>query len=72
MITSGGGFSNVSTLPTWQQTVVNAYLNSGVQLPEGMFDPTKRAFPDVSVNGHNYVIQMQTQGGYIPVDGYII
>ena len=54
-ITSGGGFSNVSSTPRYQEEYVRSYLNSGVPLPTGLFDPTKRAYPDVAVNGHNYI-----------------
>jgi subtilase family serine protease len=69
LITTGGGFSENSTMPLWQKDVVNAYLKSGVTLPTGQFNPAMRAFPDVSANGHNYLINMVSQGGFIQVDG---
>jgi tripeptidyl-peptidase-1 len=69
LITTGGGFSNVSPLPAWQKDVVTSYLNSGVQLPTGNFNASNRGFPDVAANGHNYLIQMASQGGFIQVDG---
>ncbi|KYQ90377.1 Physaropepsin [Tieghemostelium lacteum] len=56
LITSGGGFSDYSPMPSYQQTAVNAYLNSGVKLPTGKFNATNRGFPDVSALGHNYWI----------------
>jgi tripeptidyl-peptidase-1 len=67
LITSGGGFSNVTALPGWQKQAVLKYLNSGVTLPTGQFDPTKRAYPDVAANGHNYIIHFT--GEKTPVDG---
>ena len=71
MITTGGGFSDVSPLPAWQKDVVNAYLKSGVQLPTGNFNASNRGFPDVSANGHNYLIQM-LGNGFVQVDGCVI
>jgi tripeptidyl-peptidase-1 len=67
LITSGGGFSEVSPLPSWQKDYVNAYLKIATNLPTGQFDPTKRAFPDVSANGHNYGCILS--GSLTPVDG---
>jgi subtilase family serine protease len=68
LITTGGGFSDVSPTPAWQRDVVKAYLNSGVQLPTGNFNASNRGFPDVAANGHNYLIQMLGQG-FVQVDG---
>jgi len=68
LITTGGGFSDYAALPSWQSSVVNAYLQSGVTLPESKyFNATNRAFPDVSALGHNYLIV--AQGDWTPVDG---
>ena len=56
---SGGGFSysNYFTRPTYQDSAVNGYLNSGVALPPSdMWDSKGRAFPDVSAQGVNYQI----------------
>jgi len=58
-ITSGGGFSVYYDLPDWQADAVNNYLaNPNVNLPPSSagYDPTKRAYPDVAVLGHNYGI----------------
>jgi tripeptidyl-peptidase-1 len=46
LITSGGGFSAQLPMPAWQSAAVSAYLNSGVSLPTGLFNPQNRAFPD--------------------------
>jgi tripeptidyl-peptidase I len=45
----GGGFSNTFSTPDYQQSAVNAYLYSGVTLPDAnQFNATGRAYPDVS------------------------
>jgi subtilase family serine protease len=68
LITTGGGFSTYSPLPSWQAKQVNAYLNSSVPLPpRKYFNATNRAYPDISALGHNYVIQWG--GMAIQVDG---
>ncbi len=69
-ITSGGGFSNVSDLPGWQKDYVNEYLKIATNLPYGQFKPTKRGFPDVAANAHNYLINIAGQG-FMSVDGYV-
>ncbi|GAM19570.1 hypothetical protein SAMD00019534_027450, partial [Acytostelium subglobosum LB1] len=57
LITTGGGFSDYSPVPSWQATQVAAYLKSGVVLPPStVFNASNRGFPDVSALGHNYVI----------------
>jgi len=68
LITTGGGFSDYVPLPSWQSSVVNAYLTSGVTLPPAKdFIKTNRGFPDVSALGHNYLIDLSDQ--FIQVDG---
>eukprot|EP01133_Synstelium_polycarpum_P015198 gene15198-17984_t len=57
LITTGGGFSDYSPIPTWQQSAVSAYLKSGVALPAAtFFNQSNRGFPDVTALGHNYAI----------------
>jgi len=64
---SGGGFSNYSPMPDYQQTAVKAYLASGVALPPATyFNASNRAYPDVSAVGSDVVIY---QGGLIDVGG---
>ena len=54
---SGGGFSNFSPMPDYQADAVAKYLNSGVELPTAsLFNATNRAFPDISLQGHNILI----------------
>jgi len=69
LITSGGGFSNVYKLPYFQTDVVATYFAT----VSGTFrDPvtgygTGRAFPDVSLLGHAYVVV--ANGLEVHVDG---
>ena len=55
-ITSGGGFSWTIDSPKYQQQAVNTYLNSSRKLlpPETFFNRSKRAYPDLSLAGHQY------------------
>ena len=52
---AGGGFSDVDNQPPYQAAAVAAYLSSGVPLPlnRSWFNPTGRAFPDVTAIGYN-------------------
>ena len=53
----GGGFSSVIPMPQWQQDAINNYLSSysSQMPPSNLFDSTKRAYPDISFNGANYM-----------------
>ena len=55
---SGGGFSNVTLRPAYQSEAVDAYLSSGVTLPdEALWNRSGRAIPDVTAQGWNgYVV----------------
>ena len=64
--TSGGGFSNFTTRPKWQDTVVKEYLNTGVHFPASC-NKNGRAYPDVATVGHNCPIV--SQGSVMGVDG---
>jgi tripeptidyl-peptidase-1 len=63
LITTGGGTSAYLTMPAWQQSAVNGYLASGVTLPSSSsgYFPKNRWFPDVSANGHGYLIALDGQ-----------
>ena len=51
---SGGGFSSVDARPAYQAVAVDAYLNSGVPLPDqAAWNRTGRGFPDVAAIGMN-------------------
>jgi len=68
LITTGGGFSDYSTRPTWQTAAVQAYFKSGVKLPPTKYyNNTNRGFPDVAANGHAYLIAYA--GNFLQVDG---
>lgn len=57
LITSGGGFSNITSMPQWQTFVVEAYLNSNAVIPpSSMFNDQGRAIPDISALAHHYMI----------------
>jgi len=65
---SGGGFSNVASMPTYQTKAVNAYIHGGVSLPpQAYWNATGRAFPDISSLGADMLITVsgavQTVGG---------
>jgi len=68
LITTGGGFSIYTTRPSWQNTLVSAYLSSGVPLPPSQyFNAADRGYPDVAGLGHNYLIYIG--GQWEVVDG---
>jgi tripeptidyl-peptidase-1 len=68
--TSGGGFSDVSPMPAYQQKAVDSYLSSSVKLPPAsMYNRTGRAYPDVAAMGNNFLIYMQQMGGWSTVGG---
>eukprot|EP00746_Dinoflagellata_sp_MGD_P147116 gnl/MRDRNA2_/MRDRNA2_79495_c0_seq1.p1 gnl/MRDRNA2_/MRDRNA2_79495_c0~~gnl/MRDRNA2_/MRDRNA2_79495_c0_seq1.p1 ORF type:complete len:609 (-),score=144.66 gnl/MRDRNA2_/MRDRNA2_79495_c0_seq1:288-2114(-) len=68
--TSGGGFSTYAPMPAYQKKAVSQYLNSGVELPPPTYyNNTHRAYPDVSAMGNNFLIYMQTFGGWSGVGG---
>jgi tripeptidyl-peptidase-1 len=66
---SGGGFSNVASMPGYQAKAVNAYLSSGsVQLPNSTYyNATSRGFPDISSFGADILIVMS--GSVTPIGG---
>lgn len=52
IFTTGGGFSEYIPQPSWQKTVVNAYLASNATRPaSNLFNSTNRGFPDISALG---------------------
>ena len=58
IIFSGGGFSNVFAMPTYQQKAVSGYLaNHKPSYTSSRYNTSEqtRGFPDISVNGANYV-----------------
>ena len=69
LITSGGGFSDYSPRPSWQNDVVNEYLSSeSLYLPpSNYFNSSNRGFPDVSAIAHNYLVYIE--GIWSLIDG---
>jgi tripeptidyl-peptidase-1 len=59
VITTGGGFSTIYEVPSWQEPVINAYFDNVENTDKKPFhgyNRRGRGFPDVSLLGHNYVI----------------
>jgi len=71
IITSGGGFSTIWSTPSYQQSVVTAYLGqnaTGTMPPANAgYNAAGRGYPDVALLGHNY--NVADGGGLIQVDG---
>jgi len=68
--TSGGGFSNYAAQPSYQTTVVQGYLSSGVVLPPSTYyNVSGRAYPDVAALGHNFLVYDSSEGGFFAVGG---
>lgn len=55
---SGGGFSTVFDIPSWQQSAVSKYLSSAAaKLPKaGTFNPKGRGYPDVAAQSESFII----------------
>ncbi|GAM28939.1 hypothetical protein SAMD00019534_121150 [Acytostelium subglobosum LB1] len=68
-ITSGGGFSNVFGRPSYQDAVVQDYINTHLEnnIPSSYYNQSGRAYPDVSALGHNFIIVLA--GEVVTVDG---
>ena len=59
IITTGGGFSALSDTPAWQKRAVSQWATgapAAVKPPANSYDTSKRGYPDVSLNGHNYQV----------------
>ncbi|KAI0833697.1 subtilisin-like protein [Trametes gibbosa] len=61
VIYSGGGFSNVFAMPSYQKTAVHNYLTKyPPPYAAGMYNTSgSRAYPDISANGANYAVAVQ-------------
>ncbi|CAF1456971.1 unnamed protein product, partial [Didymodactylos carnosus] len=60
-ITSGGGFSDYDSAPSYQKKAVQSYLSSaGKRLPPSKsFNRSNRAYPDISLLANNYAVVLQ-------------
>jgi len=58
-ITTGGGFSTVFAQPSYQSAAVSNYFKVAESTlpPVGTYNASGRGYPDVSILGHNYVIE---------------
>ncbi|KIK66625.1 hypothetical protein GYMLUDRAFT_37782 [Collybiopsis luxurians FD-317 M1] len=62
---SSGGFSNIFTRPSYQDTDVTDYLNALGSTNSGLFNRTGRAFPDVAAQGENFEIILGGNAGLV-------
>eukprot|EP00698_Gefionella_okellyi_P004810 TRINITY_DN14450_c0_g1_i1.p1 TRINITY_DN14450_c0_g1~~TRINITY_DN14450_c0_g1_i1.p1 ORF type:complete len:715 (-),score=163.16 TRINITY_DN14450_c0_g1_i1:31-2175(-) len=66
--TTGGGFSNVTPRPSYQDDAVLSYFNGSTTFPPaGVYNANGRAYPDVATVGHNLMVS--SGGKFFPVDG---
>jgi len=65
-ITSGGGFSDVTPTPAFQQAAVAAYLANGTGVPKGsLFNAGGRGYPDISALAHAYLVKLNGNNGLV-------
>ncbi|TDH70817.1 uncharacterized protein CCR75_008733 [Bremia lactucae] len=68
MITSGGGFSNIYSIPEYQRTAVERYMKTwNIPTLPNFFRESGRAYPDVAALGSNFLIFIK--GQISPVSG---
>ena len=75
-ITSGGGFSNYYSRPTWQDSTVAAYytnIATSTDQPAAGYNKTGRGFPDLSLAGYGYLVRVPdvkgVSGKYLTIAG---
>jgi len=65
--TTGGGFSDIHPVPSYQVDFVRSYINSTTLPPYNTFNIGGRAYPDYATIGHNVITVVD---GYVhPADG---
>jgi tripeptidyl-peptidase-1 len=52
---SGGGFSNYFSRPSYQDDVVPAYIDSLHNQFSGLFNTSGRGYPDIAAQGYHYL-----------------
>ena len=52
---SGGGFSNYFPRPSYQDTVVTAYIDKLDAQFEGLFNTSGRGYPDIAAQGFHFL-----------------
>ncbi|EGG16273.1 peptidase C53 family protein [Cavenderia fasciculata] len=69
--TTGGGISNTSSRPWYQEAVVNGYFDElsdrGLLPPSSFYNASGRSYPDVATVGHN--LWVINNGEWLSVDG---
>ena len=58
---SAGGFSNLFTQPSYQSAAVSEYIKAIGDTNKGLFNASGRAYPDVSTQGVNFLVQVAGQ-----------
>ncbi|KAJ6519080.1 family S53 protease [Mycena sanguinolenta] len=64
---SGGGFSNVFPIPSYQADAVAGYLKALGSTNQGLFNTSGRGFPDIAAQGED--IQIFSGGQQLTVEG---
>ena len=59
---SGGGFSNVSPWPAYQNKAIPPFINSIPKAFAGVFNRSGQGYPDVATQGANFRIIFQGAG----------
>lgn len=62
---TSGGFSNVVSAPSYQQTAIAEYLTTIGNLNAGKFNRLGRGFPDVSVHGQDVLAVVSGRTGLV-------
>merc|ERR1711879_66052 len=67
--TTGGGFSNVTPRPSYQNAIVNNYLTNSTSLvpPASYFNQNGRAYADAVTVGHN--LEVVLDSSLVAIDG---
>lgn len=55
-ITSGGGFSNKYSIPTWQRQAISTYFNNVNPKPYQGYNTSGRGYPDLALAAYKYDI----------------
>lgn len=64
---SGGGFSNYFLRPSYQDSVVPAYIESLGGKFSGLFNTSGRGYPDIAAQGFQFLTIWN--GSVVPLDG---
>lgn len=65
--TGGGGFSNYFPRPSYQDTVVSAYLRNLGSEFTGLYNASGRGYPDIAAQGYHFITIWN--GTIFPLDG---